>query len=124
VSTPTAPAVAEPTDADVAAVLDLAADHIKTVGYCKKYLYSVRQATGGLALDKCQVDAIGAINVAVHGTPRHVGGDPLTRLAEQAVEARIDAPSLATWCDYPGNGKDAVIALLRDTAASLRGVAA
>jgi hypothetical protein len=118
------PAVSQPTDGDVAAVLDLAADHIETVGYCKKYLYSVRQATGGLPLDKCQVDAIGAINVAVHGTPRHVGGDPLTRLAEQAVEARIDAPSLAAWCDHPGNGKDAAIDLLRDTAATLRGVAA
>ncbi|MEV0556313.1 hypothetical protein AB0I27_23025 [Streptomyces sp. NPDC050597] len=115
---------AEPTAADVAAVLDLAADHIETVGYCKRYLYSVRQASGGTALDRCQVDVIGAINVAVHGTPRHVGGDPLTLLAEQAVEARIDAPSLAAWCDYPGNGKDAAIDLLRGTADALRGVTA
>lgn len=115
---------AGPTAADVAAVLDLAADHIELVGYCKKYLHSVRQAQNGMALDKCQVDAIGAINVAVHGTPRHVGGDPLTRLAEQAVEARIEAPSLAAWCDYPGNGKDAALELLRDTADALREVAA
>jgi hypothetical protein len=108
------------TGADIAAVLDLAADHIDTVGFCKRYLYSIRQADTGLPLDKCQVDVIGAINVAVHGTPRHVGGDPLTRLAERALEARIDAPSLATWCDYPGNNKQAALDLLRDTAASLR----
>ncbi|QQM45111.1 DUF6197 family protein [Streptomyces liliifuscus] len=123
-STQTLTEVSEPTAADVAAVLDLAADHIETVGYCKRYLYSVRQASGGMALDRCQVDVIGAINVAVHGTPRHVGGDPLTRLAEQAVEARIEAPSVATWCDYPGNGKDAALELLRDTADALREVAA
>jgi hypothetical protein len=110
-----------PAAADIAAVLDLAADHIDSVGYCKKYLYSVPQAETGLPLDKCSVDLIGAINVAVHGTPRHVGGDPLTWAAEQALAERIDAPSVATWCDYPGNGKTTALALLRDTAASLRG---
>jgi hypothetical protein len=109
-----------PAATDVAAVLDLAADHIETVGYCKKYLYSVRQAETGLPLDKCSVDLIGAINVAVHGTPRHVGGDPLTFAAEQALTARIDAPSLAAWCDYPGSGKTTALALLRDTADELR----
>ena len=110
-----------PADADVAAVLDLAADHMETVGYCKRYLYSVSQAASGLALDRCKVDVLGAINVAVHGTPRHVGGDPLTWSAEKAVAERIDAPSVATWCDLPGNNQDAAISLLRATAASLRG---
>ena len=109
-----------PAATDIAAVLDLAADHITTVGYCKKYLYSVSQAATGLPLDKCAVDLIGAINFAVHGTPRHVGGDPLTFAAEQALTARADAPSLAAWCDYPGNGKTLALALLRDTADHLR----
>jgi hypothetical protein len=109
-----------PAETQIADVLDKAAEHIETVGYCKKYLYNVRQAANGLPLDQCQVDVIGAINVAVHGTPRHVGGDPLTQLAEQAVGARIDAPSVAAWCDYPGNGKDAAISLLQNTAAELR----
>lgn len=113
-----------PAAPDVAAVLDLAADHIDAVGYCKKYLYSVSQAESGMPLDQCSVDVIGAINVAVHGTPRHVGGDPLAWAAEKAVAARVDAPSVATWCDYPGNGKDAALALLRDTAESLRNEAA
>lgn len=109
-----------PADTTIADVLDKAAEHIETVGYCKKYLYNVRQAANGLPLNQCQVDVIGAINVAVHGTPRHVGGDPLTQLTEQALEARIAAPSVAAWCDYPGNGKDTAINLLRDTAAELR----
>ena len=116
-STVTAPAAT-----DIAKVLDEAADHIETVGFCKKYLYSVRQAENGLPLDRCEVDVIGAINVAVHGTPRHVGGDPLVWAAEQAINARIDAPSVAAWCDYKGNGKAKAIALLRDTAAGLREV--
>lgn len=110
-----------PAAMDVAAVLDLAADHMETVGYCKRYLYSISQAETGLALDQCKVDVLGAINVAVHGTPRHVGGDPLTWAAEQAIASRIDAPSVATWCDLPGNNQDAAIGLLRDAAASLRG---
>jgi hypothetical protein len=112
-----------PADADIPTVLDKAASHIDKVGFCKKYLYSVHQAATGLPLDKCEVDIIGAINVAVHGTPRHVGGDPITRLAEEALKARIDAPSVAAWCDYPGNGKQAALALLRDTATELRGEA-
>jgi len=37
-------AIQAPAALDVAAVLDLAADHMKTVGYCKRYLYSVSQA--------------------------------------------------------------------------------
>jgi hypothetical protein len=112
--------VTTPAATDIAAVLDLAHDHISTVGYCKKYLYNVTQASTGLPLDKCSVDLIGAINVAVHGTPRHVGGDPLTWAAEQALTARIDAPSLVTWCDYPGSGKTTALALLKDTADALR----
>lgn len=104
----------------VAGVLERAAAHIETVGFCKKYLYSVRQASAGLPLDKCEVDVIGAINVAVHGTPRYVGTSLTVWEAEQAVAASIDAPSVAAWCDYKGNGKAKAIALLRDTAASLR----
>lgn len=113
-----------PTKADIAALCDKAADHIETVGFCKHYLYSVRQAENGLPLDKCEVDVIGAINVAVHGTPRHVGGDPLTWATEKAITARIEAPSVAAWCDYKGNGKAKAIALLRDTATALRKEAA
>lgn len=109
-----------PTDTEVADVLDKARAHIVRVGFCKKYLYSTSQARNGLPLDRCEVDLIGAINVAVHGTPRHVGGDPLTWAAEQALTARIDAPSIAAWCDYKGNGKTAALDLLADTAASLR----
>lgn len=109
-----------PADAEIALTLDAAADHITSVGFCKHYLYNTRQAGNGLPLDQCEVDIIGAINVAVHDTPRYVGGNPLVHAAEKALTARIDAPSVAAWCDYKGNGKARAIALLRETAAGLR----
>ncbi|MDI9887325.1 hypothetical protein QMZ92_23875 [Streptomyces sp. HNM0645] len=105
-------------------VLEDAADHIAANGYCKHYLYSTTQAQTGLPLDKCAVDVLGAINLAVHGTPRYTGGDPIVAAAEAAVRARITAPSVAAWCDHKGNGKAQAIALLRDTAAELRKAAA
>jgi len=113
-----------PADTEVADVLDEAADHIETVGFCKKYLYNTRQAGNGLALNRCEVDVIGAINYAVHGTPRYTGGNPLVWAAEQALNARVTAPSVAAWCDYKGNGKAKAIDLLRVTAAALRKEAA
>jgi hypothetical protein len=110
----------EPTLLEIADVLDKARAHIVRYGFCKKYLYSTQQARAGLRIDRCAVDLDGAINVAVHGTPLHLGRDPLTRAAVEAVLARTDAPSLATWCDYKGNGTARAIALLRDTEERLR----
>ncbi|MGW0626488.1 DUF6197 family protein [Streptomyces sp. NPDC002758] len=109
-----------PTVAEVADILDKARAHIVRHGFCKKYLYSTQQARAGLRLDRCAADLDGAINVAVHGTPLHLGRDPLTQAAVAAVVARIDAPSLAAWCSYKGNGKAQAITLLRDTADRLR----
>ncbi|WP_329376163.1 DUF6197 family protein [Streptomyces sp. NBC_01483] len=109
-----------PTTLEIADVLGKARAHIVMVGFCKKYLYATQQARAGLRIDRCAVDLDGAINVAVHGTPLHLGRDPLTRAAVEAVVARIAAPSLATWCDYKGNGKAQAITLLRDTEDRLR----
>lgn len=107
------------TATEIADVLDKARAHIVQFGFCKKYLYSTPQARNGLPLDRCEVDLIGAINVAVHGTPLHLV-TPLTTAVEKAIEARIGAPSLAAWCDYKGNGKQQALDLLRDTADRLR----
>lgn len=108
-----------PTLTEIANILDKARAHIRQFGFCKKYLYSTPQAANGVAPERCAVDLTGAINVAVHGTPLHPV-TPLTAAVEQAVAARITAPSLAAWCDYKGNGQDKALALLRDTAAQLR----
>ena len=105
-----------PTDTEIADVLDKARAHIVRVGFYKKYLYNANQAARGMPLNECEVDLDGAIGVAVHGTPLHLGRDPLTQAAADAILARIDAPSLATWCDYKGHGKAQAVALLRDTA--------
>jgi hypothetical protein len=41
---------------------------------------------------------------------------------EQELVDRINAPSLAAWCTYPGNRQRQAVDLLRDTAATLRAV--
>ncbi|MFE2563128.1 DUF6197 family protein [Streptomyces mirabilis] len=109
-----------PTLTEIADYLDRARAHIVRVGYCKKYLFNTQQHRGGTPLDRCAVDLDGAIGVAVHGTPLHLGRDPFTRAVVEAVLARITAPSLAAWCDYKGNGKQQALDLLRETAARLR----
>ncbi|MFE4818544.1 hypothetical protein ACFRFU_19355 [Streptomyces sp. NPDC056704] len=109
-----------PTLTEIADYLDKARAHIVRVGFNKKYLFNTRQHRGGIPLDRCAVDLDGAIGVAVHGTPLHLGRDPLTQAVVEAVLARITAPSLAAWCDYKGNGKAQAIDLLRETADRLR----
>jgi hypothetical protein len=109
-----------PTREAVADILDKAADAIHTNGWFKRYLYDTTQHEGGTAIHICRVDILGAINLAIHGTPRYVGGNPLTASAEWAVRERIDV-DVDAWCDLKGNGGQQAIALLRETAASLRG---
>jgi len=100
-------------------VCDKAAKVIETNGYCRHYLYDTKQAAGGTPLAGCRVDLIGAINIALYGTPRY-GGTGLGQAVEQAITDRIDAPSIVNWCDRKGHGKNEAIALLRDTATALR----
>ncbi|MEU6365707.1 hypothetical protein ABZ876_08120 [Streptomyces sp. NPDC046931] len=101
---------------DIADVLDKARAHIVRYGFYRKYLYNANQAAKGMPLNQCEVDLDGAICVAVHGTPLHLGRDPLTQAAADAILARITAPSLVNWCSRKGNGKQQAIALLRDAA--------
>lgn len=109
-----------PTREAVADILDKAAAAIHTNGWCRTYLYDTRQHDGGTAIHACRVDILGALNLAATGTPRWPG-TPLTRAAEQALNDRVDAASVVAWCDLKGNGGQQAIALLRETAASLRG---
>lgn len=113
-------ATTTPTRDQVADVLDTARAHIIRYGFCKKYLYDTRQVQAGRRIDQCAVDLVGALNVAVHGTPLALGRDPLVQAAEKALAARITAPSVTAWCDYRGHGKAEAISLLRDTADWLR----
>ena len=108
--------VTTPTDTEIADVLDKARAHIVRYGFYRKYLYNANQAAKGMPLDECEVDLDGALCVAVHGTPLHLGRDPLTQAAADAILARVDAPSLVNWCSRKGNGKAQAIALLRDAA--------
>lgn len=101
-------------------VLEDAADAIDRNGYCRHYLYSTAQAEAGLPLDRCAVDILGAINLVTHGSPLYAIGDQLAKVAEAAIAARINAPSVAAWSCYPRHGKKQAIQLLRSVAAELR----
>jgi hypothetical protein len=110
-----------PTATQVADILGNARAHIVEYGFCKKYLYDTNSKQ---PLNERAVDLDGAILVAVHGTPRHPGDDPLVQAAVAAVLDRTNAPALGTWCDYRRNGKKKAIALLRDAEERLRRTAA
>jgi hypothetical protein len=116
VSIATAPA----TTADV---LDQAATVITLNGYHQAFLYDTTQAKGGTSLARCRVDLVGAINIALYGTPRFVGSG-LGCAAEQALAKQTFPQALVVWNDTKGRTGDDAIRLLRDTAAALRGATA
>lgn len=113
----------------VADVLDKAAGIVDTNGLIKGQLYDGEQADQGTPRDQCRVCTIGAINVAVFGTPR--AADPTVEqisLIDSAADAvamhlglGIGFVSLPSWNDADTTTDDNVKAVLRATAASLRG---
>lgn len=113
----------EPTTAEVADLLDKAADVIDANGHCKRDLYDHKQAAGTKPAN-CRVDIIGALNIAAHGVPVYTGKSLLVWRAEDALLARIPDAAIVTWNDARGHGKREAARLLRDTAADLRKAAA
>lgn len=105
-------------DFATADVLDKAAKVIEANGFHKPFLWDTKQAAAGTPLENCRVDIIGAIAIVLCGNPRY-SISPRVRSAEQALTGRCNAPSVAAWCTYPGNGKAAAVALLRSTADAL-----
>ncbi|MCX4697053.1 hypothetical protein [Streptomyces sp. NBC_01373] len=115
-TTDTTPAV------QAADVLDKAAEHLLEVGLHKGYLYDEQQALDGLALNRCKVDAVGAILAAAYGQPRYPATEPvinLTDIALDALEAKVGAPPVV-WNDETERTVDEVFDALAATAARLR----
>ncbi len=115
----------EPTNAEIADVLEKAAAHLERVGLNKGYLYSENEADKGTPLVDCPVCAWGAIYYAVHGEPRwsSIGTDAdfqLAQAAGSAVVAHLHAQTLVNWSDAKGRQKRQVAKAFRDTAAGLR----
>lgn len=110
---------------EIAAVLDRAADHIDTVGWHRFALYDDEQSVN-TPPSRCRVCVLGAINVALHGTPlfalRLAGTGMDTHGVAAYVERRLGSDDeMATWNDMEGRTQDEVTAMLRETAAELRG---
>lgn len=109
-------------DIDIPAVLDRAADHIDRVGWHQGDLYNPIDWDEMAALD-CRVCAIGAINVALHGTPlfSDVQGEAEANDIATKVEDFLGlGEELLGWNDEPGRTQAEVTGALRDTAAALR----
>jgi hypothetical protein len=101
-------------------VLDEAADVIEANGFYRHFLWNTRQHHAGTPIDHCRVDIVGALAVALHGSPTYAG-TPAVRKIEALLVDRIPAPSLAAWYAYPGVGEKQATALLRGTARELHG---
>jgi hypothetical protein len=108
---------------EVADVLDRAVAHIESVGWFQGDLYD-NYTDPRRPSNECPVCAIGALNVALHGTPRF----PLERQPDgldahdvaDIVKILIDDIDLADWNDAQGRTQKEVTALLREAAAELR----
>ncbi|MFJ4808551.1 DUF6197 family protein [Streptomyces longwoodensis] len=118
------------TSAKVADALDAAAAHIERVGWFQGDMYDPEQARIK-PLTQCAVCALGAINVALHGSPQFPlhdseewGSVDAHDLADYVTARRIEGFDLAAWNDEPGRTQDDVTTALRETAAELRRAAA
>jgi hypothetical protein len=99
--------------------LDAAARVIEVNGFFRHYLWDTRQAGRGTPIESCRVDIVGAIAVALYGSPTYAGA-PRVRGVEEFLTEVIDAPSVAAWCSYPGHGRRQALDVLRDAADVLR----
>ena len=116
--------ILEPAEAEVADVLDKAADHIELVDWIQGSMYDQERADAGIPLTECPVCADGAIHVAVHGKPVHAVDatpreDGLVLHAELAFLERVGS-SISLFNDTAGRTMAVVVQELRDTAKALR----
>ncbi|MEU8968065.1 hypothetical protein AB0D11_02110 [Streptomyces monashensis] len=108
----------------IADFYDRAADHIEKVGWTQNDLWDVA-AGAEKPPSECPVCAWGALNVALHGTPRFRVDYQLGELTSNDVavhvEHRLGGVELADWNDDPARTQAEVTGLFRETAAELRG---
>lgn len=120
------PDVTPPAAADIAAVLDLAADHLDGFGWIQDSGYDVEQAEKKTPLEECRVSADGAIRVAVYGKPRLEATSTtdqidLVAAVERALTEHLGGADLVDWNDAPERTAGDVKASLRAAAKNLRG---
>lgn len=116
-------ATTAPSKTEIADVIDKAAEIIDRNGHHQGYLYDETKADGGLLLQACPVDTVGAINIAVFGKPRWPAEDhPDCLLAQAAVEAlqKTIGKPIVGWNDETERTQDDVITSLWETSERLR----
>lgn len=112
-----------PPKTGIADALDKAAEVIDRNGHHKGYLYDEGQADGGLLVQCCRVDVVGAINIAVFGVPRWPAEDhpgcTLAQAAVLALQETIGTP-VPGWNDEAERTSDDVMTNLWEAAERLR----
>lgn len=96
-----------------------AAKIIENNGYCTTYMWDTRQESQGTPIEECRVDIIGALAIALHGSPVY-SSTPRVRAAEELLAERIDAPSVAAWSTQTRRTGTDAARLLREAATALR----
>ena len=108
----------------IADFYDRAADHIDKVGWLQNELWDV-SLEAARPPSECPVCAWGALNVALHGTPRfrvdYRLGELTVHDVARYVEERLRGVELADWNDVPERTQAEVTGLFRETARELRG---
>ena len=107
----------------IAEALDRAADHIDKVGWFQGDLWDV-YTDADRPPAECPVCAFGALNMALHGTPRFPElrpGDLNSHDLADYVERHLGGVELADWNDAPARTQAEVTGLFRETARELRG---
>jgi hypothetical protein len=113
----------KPKPADIADVIEKAAEIVEKNGLHKGYLYDEAQADEGTKPAECPVDVVGAINIAVFGKPSWPSEErPGSRLAQAAVLAlgeTVGKP-VPGWNDEDERVVDDVVTNLWEAAERLR----
>jgi hypothetical protein len=95
----------------VAAVERVAFTHALWCGTCRPLADQVRRE---------QAARTQQLAAAARADGARAAGAPRVRGVEGFLAEAVDAPSVAAWSSYPGNGQRQAIDLLRDTADALR----
>jgi hypothetical protein len=96
-----------------------AANVIEAQGWTQGYYWDIEQANSGIPVHLCRVCAMGALNIAIHGSPDDLAKGTGERVANEcfaAVRKEIGRAMIAAWNDDDERTAEEVISALRRAA--------
>jgi hypothetical protein len=115
-------AAINPTNTEVADILDQAIGVIRTNGWHQGDRYDHDQADAGTPRSECRVCAVGAIAIVISGSPSDTTREAAWAAGKvrRALGAHLKTRHIVGWNDTPGRTAEQVIQAFRETAAGLR----